>query len=176
MSRGAVVYLVICLPSSLLKLNLSGCRQNLLDEGQSYFTLYYRPQRSCEGYVFTPVGLSTRGGSASVYAGIPPPRTRHPPGPDGYCCGWYASYWNAFLLFMRRLLQLTFVTAPYSHTGCVWYRDWDRNQNKGGGGTLGVGPWPCSGGTWKVRHRAIQPIRPCLGQSPCPTPKDSQWD
>ena len=19
--------------------------------------------------------------------------------PDGYCCGWYASYWNAFLLF-----------------------------------------------------------------------------
>ena len=33
MTRGAVVYLVICLPSSLLKLNLSGCRQNLLDEG-----------------------------------------------------------------------------------------------------------------------------------------------
>ena len=20
-----------------------------------------------------------------------------PPPPDGYCCGWYASYWNAFL-------------------------------------------------------------------------------
>ena len=89
MSRGAVVYLVICLPSSLLKLNLSGCRQNLLDEGQSNFKLYYlcvacyRPQRSCEGYVFTPVCLSTGGGgSASVHAGIPPPRTRHPPGPD----------------------------------------------------------------------------------------------
>ena len=41
MSRGAVVYLVICLPSSLLKLNLSGCRQNLLDEGQSNFKLHY---------------------------------------------------------------------------------------------------------------------------------------
>ena len=21
-----------------------------------------------------------------------------PPKADGYCCGWYASYWNAFLL------------------------------------------------------------------------------
>ena len=57
---------------------------------------YYRPQRSCEGYVFTGVCLSTGGVgvSASVHAGIPlleqtppsrhppretPPRTRHPP-------------------------------------------------------------------------------------------------
>ena len=48
--------------------------------------LFYRPQRSCEGYVFTPVCLSTEGGSASVHAGIKssreqvPPRTRpdHP--------------------------------------------------------------------------------------------------
>ena len=65
-----------------------------------------------------------RVGSASVHAGIPPPlsspqeqappragptpwsrhppeqrlpRSRHPPA-DGYCCGWYPSYWNAFLL------------------------------------------------------------------------------
>ena len=38
----------------------------------------YCPQRSCEGYVFTPVCLST-GGSASVHPGIPPPpRSRHP--------------------------------------------------------------------------------------------------
>ena len=35
--------------------------------------------RSCEGYVFTPVCLST-GGSASVHAGIPPPGSRHPLG------------------------------------------------------------------------------------------------
>ena len=33
-----------------------------------------------------------------------PPRSRHPPGADtppryGHCCGRYASYWNAFLLF-----------------------------------------------------------------------------
>ena len=27
-----------------------------------------------------------------------PPGNRHPP--DGYCCGRYASYWNAFLLFL----------------------------------------------------------------------------
>ncbi|ELU03262.1 hypothetical protein CAPTEDRAFT_136445, partial [Capitella teleta] len=32
MSRGAVVYLVICLPQCLTKLNLSGCRETLLDE------------------------------------------------------------------------------------------------------------------------------------------------
>ena len=55
---------------------------------------FYRPQRSCKGYVFTPVCLST-GGSASVHAGIPPsspshsrppssrhPRSRHPLGAD----------------------------------------------------------------------------------------------
>ena len=35
MSRGAVVYLVICLPASLCKLNLSGCRETLHDEGKS---------------------------------------------------------------------------------------------------------------------------------------------
>ena len=43
----------------------------------------YRPQRSCEGYVFTGVCLSTGGGgvSASVHAGIPhPPREQTPPG------------------------------------------------------------------------------------------------
>ena len=32
-----------------------------------------------------------------------PLRTRHPPGSrDSYCCRWYASYWNAFLLVFRR--------------------------------------------------------------------------
>ena len=70
---------------------------------------FYRPQRSCEGYVFTGVCLSTWGVSASVHAGIPqPPGSRHPPEQtpprsrhpqrDGHCCGRYASYWNAFLL------------------------------------------------------------------------------
>ena len=48
------------------------------------FHYHYRPQRSCEGYVFTGVCLSTGRVevSASVHAGIPhplPPRSRHPP-------------------------------------------------------------------------------------------------
>ena len=46
---------------------------------------YYRPQPSCEGYVFTGVCLSTGGVvSASVHAGIPhpPPQSRYPPGAD----------------------------------------------------------------------------------------------
>jgi len=33
MSRGAVVYLVISLPTTITKLNLSGCRDTLQDEG-----------------------------------------------------------------------------------------------------------------------------------------------
>ena len=34
MTRGAVLYLVICLTPTLVKLNLSGCRETLLDEGE----------------------------------------------------------------------------------------------------------------------------------------------
>ena len=52
---------------------------------------YYRPQRSCEGYVFTPVCLSTGGGGLpqcmlgyqppgpDTPLGPDPPGTRHPP-------------------------------------------------------------------------------------------------
>ena len=114
----------------------------------------YRPQRSCEGYVFTGVCLSTGGGGypsmpcrwypsmpcsrslgvvvskhalqqvsrgGSCSRGLPPvgrcacsggcllpsvcvcvcvcvEETPSPPA-DGYCCGRYASYWNAFLHF-----------------------------------------------------------------------------
>ena len=87
--------------------------------------IYYRPQRSCEGYVFIRVcdsvyrggaipaciaggipaclaagGVCSRGsapggacsgGVCSGGCGDPPPKA------DGYCCGRYASYWNAFL-------------------------------------------------------------------------------
>ena len=48
---------------------------------------YYRPQRSCEGYVFTPVCLSM-GGRGSTWAGSPPgrcpPGQAHPPPPGRY--------------------------------------------------------------------------------------------
>ena len=116
------------------------------------WNIYYRPQRSCECYVFTPVCHSVHGGSASVHAGIPspwethppeahhsgkqpqevhphpqkhppgstPPESTHPHGKhiplgntplastppgklspwDGCHCGWYTSYWNAFLLYI----------------------------------------------------------------------------
>ena len=115
--------------------------------------LFYHPQQSCEGYVFTPVCDSvnrdggagclpkcmlgytppdqkqtppgpeadtpqTRGrhtprsdipGSDTPQVRHPPrsdtPEVRQPPGSDsppgdGHCCAQYASYWNAFLLFL----------------------------------------------------------------------------
>ena len=87
---------------------------------------YYRPQRSCEGYVFTGVCLSTRGAGgvclSVCWDTTPSPGNRHPPleqtppradtplqsrhppeqtppspAKDGHCCGQYTSYWNAFL-------------------------------------------------------------------------------
>ena len=46
-----------------------------------FVLLYYLPQRSWGKVIFSQasVVLFTRGGSASVHAGIPPPGTRHPP-------------------------------------------------------------------------------------------------
>ena len=94
---------------------------------------HYRPQQSCENYVFTPVCYSVhRGGLPQCKLGYHTPGTRHPPGAgtppwsrhppdqtppvpaplgpaplgadppsgDGYCCGRYASYWNAFLFYL----------------------------------------------------------------------------
>ena len=53
---------------------------DILDDGgscQIKVTLcHYRPQRSCEGYVFTSVCLSTGG---STWPGTPPPGTRYNP-------------------------------------------------------------------------------------------------
>ena len=37
---------------------------------------------------------------------IPPCTEADPPGRDGYCCGRYASYWNAFLFHMRLMHRL----------------------------------------------------------------------
>ena len=46
-----------------------------------------------------PPGLDHPPGPATPLGSDTPPSTR-PPGRDGYCCGRYASYWNAFLLFL----------------------------------------------------------------------------
>ena len=102
-------------------------------------------RNDCEGYVVTPVCQSfcSQGGSTSVHAGIPtPPQSRPPQGPgtpspragtpgadtprdqapppaaDGYCCGRYASYWNAFLFwrsFHSQERQRRSCHAKYKH-------------------------------------------------------------
>ena len=69
-------------------------------------SLNYRPQRSCEGYVFTGVCLSTRRGVClsacwDTTHKHPPPEQKPPPQRDGHCCGRYASYWNAFLFVLN---------------------------------------------------------------------------
>ena len=67
----------------------------------------YRPRRrSCGKVVFSQVCVKNsvhKGMSASVHAGIhtPPHLRADTPPPNGYCCGRYASYWNAFLLMLR---------------------------------------------------------------------------
>ena len=74
-----------------------------------------------EGNVFTSVcqEFCPRGGGVSarhIPLGRHPLAGRHPAGQadtpspaDGYCSGWYASYWNAFLLqlfFTIKILQI----------------------------------------------------------------------
>ena len=113
-------------------------QRNSLPSTLHLILCFYRPQRSCQGYVFTPVCHSVHRGSvcALVHAGIPPPPGKHTPSPggtppeahpppgkhthlagkhpleahtpppggplpgDGYRCGRYASYWNAFLFIL----------------------------------------------------------------------------
>ena len=87
---------------------------------------FYRLQRSCEGYVFTRVcqsfcswGVCYPNMHCRWYPTMPCNRgvclggllqwvcsqggafsrggCGDPPKADGYCCRWYASYWNAFL-------------------------------------------------------------------------------
>ena len=69
-----------------------------------------------------PGGVPVGGVPASVHAGIHTPRqtprlgrhTSHwadtpPPPPGGHCRGRYASYWNAFLFYMRLSISLLIV-------------------------------------------------------------------
>ena len=122
-------------------------------------TIYcYRPQQSCEGYVFTGVCLSTGGclvlvgvcswgvpgPGESAPRGVPGPRRSapgrvpgpgggllpggclvpggvgipactevDPPGRGGYCCGRYATYWNAFLF------RNIFILYTFTHFECA---------------------------------------------------------
>ena len=58
-------------------------RQTQRQEGAGALNYYYRPQRSCEGYVFTGVCLSTGGG---VHDQVHPPGPGTPPGTR--CTPW----------------------------------------------------------------------------------------
>ena len=65
-----------------------------------------------------------------MHAGIHPqaatpllPRSRHPPGTDGYCCGRYASYLNAFL-FHKRLSFCSQVGGMHARGGACVPRGW----------------------------------------------------
>ena len=81
---------------------LEWCSHSVSDN--SFSTLIFQPTRC----FYTCLSVQGGGGvSASVHAGIPPPPppgSRHlpekaPPSADGYCCGQYVSYWNAFLYY-----------------------------------------------------------------------------
>ena len=61
------------------------------------------------------------------------PGTRHPPGPgpspwdqappaDSYCCGWYASYWNAFLFKIKSTKIVFYRFCRIRSTKIVFYR------------------------------------------------------
>ena len=60
-----------------------------------------------------------RGKSAPVHAGIHTSWADTPPPADGYCCGWYASYWKAFLCFHRCLSVHRRGGVSVSVRGCV---------------------------------------------------------
>ena len=69
---------------------------------------FYRSQRSCEGYVFTPVYHSVhRGVSASVHAGTPPPWKTHtprkhtPPFKKNFFCFFFCFILNFFPNFQN---------------------------------------------------------------------------
>ena len=53
-------------------------------------------------------------GRGVVLRGVPggdPPHTHTPL--DGYCCGWYASYWNAFLFTRCLVWSKTYSLSGY---------------------------------------------------------------
>ena len=100
-----------------------------------YNVPYYRLQTKLrKGYVFTPVYHSVhKGVSDPVHAGIHNAPGRHPhgqtprvdtpwadtprqtsrPPADDYCCGRYASYWNAFLSYFKSDLWTARFTSQH---------------------------------------------------------------
>ena len=104
----------------------------------------YRPRRrSCGKVVFSQVCVKNyvhRGFCLSACWDTPPPPTgRHPPGQtpppgqttsppptqaDGYCCGRYASYWNAFLMLrMYKIESSTRKTCNHCTSPFLFYTE-----------------------------------------------------
>ena len=70
----------------------------LLPSATKLLRLYFHRRLSVHrGGVYSR-GRSALGGCLVRGVGIPACTEADPPGRDYYCCGWYASYWNAFLL------------------------------------------------------------------------------
>ena len=73
-----------------------------------------------------PSGLDTPPGTDTTPPGSRHhllPQSRHPPpGGDGYCCGRYASYWNAFLL---QLTLLFWVRYLLKYVALQEYKIWN---------------------------------------------------
>ena len=47
--------------------------------------------------------------------------------PNSYCCGWYTSYWNAFLFLL--VLQFTSAFSSIEHNGNNWMQRRKQNRN-----------------------------------------------
>ena len=62
------------------------------------------PGGSGPGGCLLPGGVCSWGG-----VGIPACTETEPPGRDDYCCGRYASYWNAFLFFLDFYFGIVFM-------------------------------------------------------------------
>ena len=90
---------------------------------------HYRPQTKFAKVMFLHLSVSHsvhRGGVCLSACWDTPPGTRHPPDQatpptrhppsgsrDGYCCGRYASYWNA-LLFKHKLNYFSVLFSNYT--------------------------------------------------------------
>ena len=67
-----------------------------------FYRIFYRPQTKFAKVMFLQVSVCPRGrgapeGGCLLQEGVSGPGGCVHPHPDGYCCGRYASYWNAFL-------------------------------------------------------------------------------
>ena len=57
------------------------------------------------------LGGSAPGGGGCSQTGSSPRGVPVGDPPDGYCCGWYASYWNVFLFGLKFVLLMIMSTA-----------------------------------------------------------------